>query len=52
MSDTELSFLKTMNMTLDNATINLEVLEKFVEAIKDKLDKLRDSILIYSPTNG
>jgi len=52
MGDTELSYLKTMNMTLDNATIDLQVLENFVNTIKEKLDKLRESILIYSPTNG
>lgn len=52
MAEGELSFLKTMNMNLDNATINLEVLEKFMNERKDKVELLRESILMYSPTNG
>lgn len=52
MATTELSLLKTMSMNLDNATIDLQVLSDFADATKEKVDTLRDSILIYSPTNG
>ena len=52
MAETELSFLKTMNMTLDNASIDLETLKNFMDSAKEKVNTLRDSILIYSPTNG
>ena len=52
MADSELSFLKTMNMELDNATIDLTVLQTFAENMKQKVEELRESILIYSPTNG
>lgn len=52
MATTELSFLKTMSMNLDNASIDLQVLSDFANDTKEKIDTLRDSILIYSPTNG
>jgi hypothetical protein len=52
MAETELSFLKTMNMTLDNATIDLQTLQTFMDNARQKVTDLRDSILIYSPTNG
>ena len=52
MATTELSFLKTMNMELDNASIDLQVLSDFADKTKEKVDTLRESILIYSPTNG
>ena len=52
MAETELSFLKTMNMDLDNASIDLDTLKTFAEESKTKVETLRESILIYSPSNG
>lgn len=53
MATMELSYLKTMNMNVDNGTIDLSVLENFAQNTAQKIDKLKeDSILIYSPSNG
>jgi len=41
-----------MNMDLDNASIDLETLSKFMERTEEKVKELRESILIYSPSNG
>ena len=52
MAESDLSYFKTMNMDLDNASIDLETLSKFMERTEEKVKELRESILIYSPSNG
>ena len=53
MATMELSFLKTMNMTVDNGSIDLDTLSKFAENTANKVDKLKeDTILLYSTVNG
>lgn len=52
MATMELSYLKTMNMSVDNGSIDLETLRTFAENTAEKVDKLRDSILIYAVSNG
>ena len=52
MAVAELTLLKTMSMNIDNGAIDLGMLEDFANKTKDKVETLRESILIYSPTNG
>lgn len=52
MATMELSYLKTMNMNVDNGSIDLDTLRTFAENTAEKVDKLRESILIYAVSNG
>lgn len=52
MATMELSYLKTMNMDVDNGTINLETLKDFADDTAEKVKDLRESILIYAVSNG
>jgi hypothetical protein len=53
MATLELSYLKTMNMNVDNGSIDLSVLETFAQNTAQKVEKLKeDTILLYSPSNG
>lgn len=53
MAVVELNYLKTMDMTIDNGTIDLATLEKFAEETAAKVKELKeDTILLYSPSNG
>ena len=52
MATKELSYLKTVSMNVDNGNIDLGTLEKFAEKTAEKVEKLRESILIYAVSNG
>lgn len=52
MATMELSYLKTMNMDVDNGSINLETLKDFADDTAEKVKDLRESILIYAVSNG
>ena len=52
MATMELSYLKTMNMNVDNGSIDLDTLKSFAEKTEEKVKDLRESILIYAVSNG
>ena len=52
MATMELSYLKTMNMNVDNGSVDLDTLKSFAENTAEKVKDLRESILIYCVSNG
>ena len=48
MAEKEINILKTVNMEVDNGTLNLEYLDKFRQTAYDRYQNLKESIFIYS----
>lgn len=48
MAEKELAILKAADMTVDNGTINLSVLESFRDKMYDRYKDLKEGILLYS----
>lgn len=51
MAEKELSVLKSVNMTVDHGNVDLSVLTEFSNKMKDRYEKLKEEILIYSASN-
>lgn len=51
MADKELAVLKTVNLNVDNGTIDLSVLTEFRNDMKSRYESKKEDILIYSTSN-
>lgn len=51
MSATEINMLKVVNLNADNASIDLDSVQKFSDEKQDIYKELKDTILIYSTVN-
>ena len=51
MAEKEVSLLKTANMTIDNGSFDLSVLESFRDKMFNKYNELKPEILMYATVN-
>lgn len=51
MAEKELSFLNPVTLTVDNANLDFSTLKSFIDSERQKLEFLKDNILIYNSVN-
>lgn len=51
MAEKDIAILETASMSIDNGSLNLDLLKSFRDSRRDKYEKMKEDILIYSAVN-